>query len=550
MTRPRPRKRLRRLENVDVSRPRRRAPAPAAAAGHLRGAPRRRRRSPLPAMAALLTVAAMVAVSGWWWLGRPAVVTVSVTPADALVVFGSDEPTGAPVTYRDLEPGSYTVRVERAGFEPAEATVRAERGKTARVALRLEPLPQSVSVSVEPAGAALVLSSGGDELYNGTAPYEGELPSGPLELALRLEGYNEVTREFFLDAPVKLAFRLDPEGQLLHGVCVFKCVPAPKGLAITPDNRQVWVTALVTQPSVVAYDARTGKELGGVDLGESGAVEVVFNRDGSRAYASQMQSASVFEIDTRTFKVLRRLKTGSAWTKVVALSPDEKVLYAANWSGDDVSEIDLATGELVRRIPTVDTPRGLYPTADGERLFVAGFGENSATGRLQVIDLATGRGETFLEKRGAAMRHMVADERRGVLFTSDMGSDVVWVTEMATLKTRKFADVDSHPNTIDVSPDGRVLFVSCRGRNNPVSYNLPGPDWGSILLFDTTNGKPLDAIVGGNQCTALDLSPDGRLLVFSDFLDARLHTYEVPGYETLAAGKGGRYQAHFREIVK
>jgi sugar lactone lactonase YvrE len=109
---------------------------------------------------------------------------------------------------------------------------------------------------------------------------------------------------------------------------------------------------------------------------------------------------------------------------------------------------------------------------------------------------------------------------------------------------------DNKPNTIALSPDKRILFVSCRGANNPRSYNLKGPEWGSVLLYDALSGKPLDAIVGGNQCTALDVSRDGTMLVFSDFLDGRLRTYDVPPTETLLAGNGGYYGAHLRRVRK
>jgi sugar lactone lactonase YvrE len=95
-----------------------------------------------------------------------------------------------------------------------------------------------------------------------------------------------------------------------------------------------------------------------------------------------------------------------------------------------------------------------------------------------------------------------------------------------------------------------MLFVSCRGENNPKSYYIPGPEWGSILVFDTSNGKPLDALIAGNQPTALDVSDDGTLLIFSDFLDNRLRVYEIPDYETFAKGKGGRFEAHKAEIKK
>ena len=59
-----------------------------------------------------------------------------------------------------------------------------------------------------------------------------------------------------------------------------------------------------------------------------------------------------------------------------------------------------------------------------------------------------------------------------------------------------------------------------------------------------------NAIIGGNQCTALDVSNDGHTLVFSDFLDSRMRVYSVPDYETLAAGNGGRWDEHLVELAK
>jgi DNA-binding beta-propeller fold protein YncE len=97
------------------------------------------------------------------------------------------------------------------------------------------------------------------------------------------------------------------------------------------------------------------------------------------------------------------------------------------------------------------------------------------------------------------MRHLVADEKRQLLYASDMAKDCVWVCDMRTGKTKKFTNVGHKPNTMDLSPDGKVLYVSNRGKDNPKTYYIPGPEWGSIMLIDTGNAKLLDGIVGGNQ---------------------------------------------------
>jgi DNA-binding beta-propeller fold protein YncE len=193
----------------------------------------------------------------------------------------------------------------------------------------------------------------------------------------------------------------------------------------------------------------------------------------------------------------------------------------------------------------VATPRGLYVTPNGDTLYVAGFDG----GELQRIDLRDGSAEV-LETSDGAMRHLVGDTERGRLYASDMGADTVFVHRLGRRRVRRLATTDEKPNTIDLGADGRVLYVSNRGENNAKSYYLPGPEWGSVLAFDATTGEPLDAIVGGNQTTGLDVSDDGRLLAFSDFLDNTVQVYEIPPYNELADGDRGRFGRHRRDLVK
>ncbi len=492
-----------------------------------------------------LAIAAVAAVAlGIFLLTRPASATITATPRDAMILFdGSLVGTGT-LEVEDLKPGTYTVNVEREGFEPTTVKAELRRGRRAKLEYRLDPIPQTVSVVTHPAGAAVAIAASSKQL-TGTTPFEAEIPSGELTLSLEMAGYNTFERTFYLDAPLSLEYYLDPEGQILHGIGLIATAGAPKGVSVTHDGSEAWTSILNGPPSIQIFDPRSGELLGGVDIGEHGAVEVIFNRAGTLAYTSQMETAKCFEIDVRTRTVLREFETGSSWTKWVELSPDEKTLYASNWSGDDISIIDLATGSLVKRIGVSDTPRGMYATDDGKYLYVAGFD----SGDLDRIDLATYT-RTTLFTDGGALRHIVADEKSGRLFISDMSKNLVWVHDMKSGVTAKFVDVDEKPNTIDLNPDGTMLFVSCRGANNAKSYYIPGPEWGSVLVFDATTGAPLDALIAGNQPTALDVSDDGTLLVFSDFLDNRLRVYEIPAYEKFAGGGGGRFEAHKAEIGK
>jgi DNA-binding beta-propeller fold protein YncE len=404
------------------------------------------------------------------------------------------------------------------------------------------PPAHRLSLSVEPVQVEVVLTGSDGARVSGTTPIEAEL-AGPVAVRGVADGYNPIDAVLDLDGDAQITLWLDPEGQLVHKVAVFATGLAPKQVVFTPDGSELWVT-LLGGPGVEVYDPMTGVRLAEIDLPDAGAVELVFDAAGERAFVSQMETASVYEIDVASREVVRRLPTESSWTKVLALSPDESTLYASNWLGNDVSEIDLGSGEVTRRLRTVTTPRGLWVDTTGRSLYVAGYEH----GEIEVIDLVTGEGRVLHRSEGS-MRHLVGDGR-GRVFASDMGRARVLVVDVETGDVAVLAPTDRAPNTIELTPDGRVLVVSNRGRNNPESYYLPGPEWGSVLLIDTQTGRYLDAIVGGNQPTGLDVSSDGRYLAYSDFLDDRVTVYEIPPTDVLMAGGGGRWEAHLTELRK
>jgi len=492
---------------------------------------------------AILILAAFGAAFWWWW-NLPASVSVIASPADATIEFDGRSTEGT-LTADELEPGEYAVSVSRKGFATITETITLERGRTTQFTYALLPLDLSLTVSSVPSEASYTIEDSLGQVIVGETPIQGTVSAGMVRITLATEGFNDYSTEIFVDEPRELLLWMDPEGQLVHCLNVFDSGPAPKGATFSPDGTTVWTTLLAGPPSVQVFDPMTGALINEIQLGEHGAVEVIFSEDGSTAWVSQMETARVYEIDVASMEVTRTFDTGSAWSKVVEVSPDGQKLYVANWSGHDVSVIDLATGTLDYRIRTANTPRGLYATPDGLSLYVAGFGD----GTIAKIDLERKSSETVFGG-GGAIRHLVADKERGVLFASDMAEDCVWALDLATDTVTKFASTDQKPNTIDLSPDGRILFVSCRGENNASSYYIPGPEWGSILLFDTASGMALDAIVGGNQPTPLNVSPDGTRLIFGDFLDDRLRYYEIPSYETLVAGDGGLFGPHHELMRK
>lgn len=403
--------------------------------------------------------------------------------------------------------------------------------------------PLDVVVYPSQAEATLTLVDGSGQTLTAPAPFDGNV-TGPVELSVEADGFRPETLTIPAEAEGSYEVFLDPPDQLVDRTMVWTTGSAPKQVAFTPDGAEVWVT-LLAGSGVEIYDPIDGALLAEIDLPEAGSVEVIFDATGGSAWVSQMETATIYEIDVVTRQIRRELHTGGSWTKVMVLDPAEERLWASNWVSNDVSEFDLTTGEMTRRIPTVTTPRGLATDPAGTRLYVAGFD----SGDIEVIDLDTGA-TRVIEDTGGAVRHLVADPASELIYASDMARDTILAIDTSSDTVSVLATTDRLPNTIDISPDGRILAVSNRGRNNPETYYLPGPQWGSILLLDTATGDILDAIVGGNQPTGLDISADGRLLAYSDFLDNRVTVVALPPTETLLGGGGGRVDTYRSELEK
>ena len=337
-----------------------------------------------------------------------------------------------------------------------------------------------------------------------------------------------------------------PDGQLLRCVHRFIVGHRPKSLAFRPHASELWVSLHYDRPAVEIYSTETWEQVGSVDMGRYGAVELTFSPDGMRAYVSQLETASVYQILADERAVERVLETKGKGSKVVALAPDAQTLYVANWYSKDISVFDVRTGEQMARFPVSGIPRGLYPSRDGTALWISGF----SPGYIYRADLTANNEVKSIRRPGNVMRHVVGDEDRGALYFSDMKLGKVWRLDLATEEITELAATDSHPNTIDLSPDGRVIFVSNRGENNPDTFLKAGPQWGSIVVIDAYTGAHLDGVITGNQATGLDVSPDGRMLAVTDFLDNAVNIYEIPETADLLAGNGGRYQAHKGELDK
>jgi YVTN family beta-propeller protein len=331
--------------------------------------------------------------------------------------------------------------------------------------------------------------------------------------------------------PVKkglLEIKLENESRVLELLGEYPTGIQPKSAYFSPDGRRLFVPLLGQRGvDVFSFEQSAGmvfeKRLlipGGT---AAGFVETLTDVKRRELWVSNMEENKVyiFNLDTLEYKTSQG--TGGVYPKVIVQNPSGDLTIVSNWVSRDISVFDSETKKLLRIIPVGGTPRGMAFSPDGTLLYTAIFNEPA----VAVVDMKQNKVSSryrFFDGEGAA-RHVIY--RNGKLYVSDMYRGTVNIINASTGALLVSRRIGPNINTIVLSPDGRKVFVSSRGRNNPEDYTKPGPDFGAVYMLNADDLSTEERVWGRNQPTGLAVSPDGKYLVFTDFLDANMELYKI-----------------------
>lgn len=244
--------------------------------------------------------------------------------------------------------------------------------------------------------------------------------------------------------------------------------------------------------------------------------------------------SAVAVIDTRSHSIVRILETGPL-PKMIATSPDGNRIAVTHWGDNTVGFIDISSSDPTQwhHLPPVTVGnrlqlnfpldkavnrdsnsgyllRGTVFTPDSRYLLVSAMG-----GPLSVIDVENGKFIGMVHKI-YGVRHLAINDGKVYGSCNTAGSVIKFPLDSLIAgveHARAAGSKDIHLNgkiesckvgggarTLEVSPDGKYLFVACNSGN-------------AVYVVDAATMKVADNIRCDSYPVGLALSGDGRKLI-------------------------------------
>jgi len=137
-----------------------------------------------------------------------------------------------PCSFNNLKPESYSLEVQKEGYQPLETALQIKGGEAQDQKVKLEPLAKGIFISTDPPGAEVFINGA---KQSGQTPVTLPLASGQYNLVLRLSGYEAYSGNIQVaDSQTKLNISLT-ERSATH-VAWAQVNSNPKGAEIIVDG--------------------------------------------------------------------------------------------------------------------------------------------------------------------------------------------------------------------------------------------------------------------------------------------------------------------------
>src|SRR5437867_3793435 len=205
-----------------------------------------------------------------------------------------------------------------------------------------------------------------------------------------------------------------------------------------------------------------------------------------------------------------------AWLALPALAggaEQERKLYILSSHGEDVTVVDVATNAVLRTIQVGKDPHGIAAPTSQDVLYIATEGDQSVEVIDPARDVVTARYPIFGKRPNEI--EVTPDGR--YLYVPCLGAGEYQVFDTREKRIVARLKTDGFPHNTVVSPDGRWMFLSPydRGGTSEESarkQGLPTSLNRKLYIADTRTHSIVSTIDVPNAPRPIALSPDGKRL--------------------------------------
>jgi YVTN family beta-propeller protein len=261
----------------------------------------------------------------------------------------------------------------------------------------------------------------------------------------------------------------------------------PHEVAISPDGRWAVVTNYGNQTvvgqtlSVIDLAAETPAVVRTIDLGEYHRPHgVAFVQAGVKLIVTSESSQRLVLVDFTSGRVDTALATNARGSHMVTVQRDGRRAWTSNVGDGSVTEFDIDTRTTRRTFPVASQVEGISATPGGVQVWV---GSNTAK-TVTVIDGATAKALGTITGFGNPYR--VGSSRTGrVVLVSDPDSNKVWIFDTGTRKDlaqirlgaekgigAPASGTNAGPEGITFDPITDVAYVTLHATNQVVAIDL------------------------------------------------------------------------------
>lgn len=231
------------------------------------------------------------------------------------------------------------------------------------------------------------------------------------------------------------------------------------------------------------------------------------------ALIANSMSDTLTLVDGQTFEPLRTIPVGREPHKF-RQTLDGRGVYSCNTTSNELIEIDLATLQRRRRIPMLD-PYNILFTQDRRHLYKVAYRNNF----VEIHDAETFQTLKRLQT-GRQPSHMWLSPDGRWFVSTNQHSDSVTVIDTQALRVAHTLPVDHLPAGIQISRDGRYMFVASHV--------------GSISVFGTGDWKLIKKIKSGAGAHEMVATRDGRTIFVTNRYEDTTSAFDVPSQQVVA----------------